>query len=475
MTILWADTEAVQATGGTLSGPGWQASGIAIDSRRVRPGDLFVALAGERTDGHAHAADALARGACAAVVRHRPAGCDGRPLLLVPDCLDALVDLGTAARARSAGRMAAVTGSVGKTGSKDMLGRALAAFGPAHTSLGNHNNHIGAPLSLARLPRTAEFGVFELGMNHPDEIRPLSRMVRPHLAMITTIEPVHVGFFSGEEAVARAKSEIFEGVEPGGAAVLNRDNRWFDLTRARAAAAGIDRILTFGRHPEAVVRLEAVHTDGNGSTVALRVDGSGLEYRLDARGEHWAFNSAGVLACILGLGLDVARAAAAIRPVSAGRGRGAQVRIPLADGGAVLLIDESYNASPAAMRAAFRVFADTCPGSGGRRIAVLGDMLELGAVGCRLHAELARDLLEAGPDAVYTIGSLMRRLHERLPASLAAAHADASTDIADPIAADLRDGDVVLVKGSLGTNMAPVIAAFEALSPSEGGHAGGGA
>jgi UDP-N-acetylmuramoyl-tripeptide--D-alanyl-D-alanine ligase len=462
---LWTDIEAARATGGAVSGASWRASGVVIDSRRVQPGDLFVALPGERTDGHDHVASALAQGAAAAMVARRPVGLGAdAPLLVVEDVLHALERLGAAARARSAARIVGVTGSVGKTGTKESLAQALSAAGETHASAGNLNNHIGAPLSLARLPENAAFAVLEMGMNHAGEIAPLSRMVRPHVAIITNVAPVHIEFFESERDIALAKAEIFEGMEPGGTAVLNLDNPWHELLAERARACGVERIIGFGRAAEAEVRLLDAESDRDGSLVRVTVDGRPVAYRIDAIGAHWAFNSVGVLAVVHALGLDVEASAGAIRQVSAGRGRGGQIDVALAGGGSLRLIDESYNASPAAMRAAFQVLGLARPEAGGRRIAVLGDMRELGARGRDLHADLADALLACAPDRVYTVGPLMRALRDRLPEDLLGAHGDASTDIADTLARDLAAGDVVLVKGSLGTNMAPIVAAIEALA-----------
>jgi UDP-N-acetylmuramoyl-tripeptide--D-alanyl-D-alanine ligase len=462
---LWTDTEARQATDGTVSGASWIASGVVIDSRKVGPGDLFVALPGDRVDGHDFVGAALAKGAAAAMVERVPDGLDpDAPLLLVEDVLTGLTRLGTAARSRSTATVVGVTGSVGKTGTKEALARALSVAGETHVSAGNLNNHIGAPLSLARLPRSAEYAVLEMGMNHAGEIAPLSRMIRPHLAIVTNVASVHIEFFDSERDIALAKAEIFEGMEPGGIAVLNVDSEWYPLLAERARACGVDRVIGFGRSAEAEVRLVDAKSNRDGSMVEGLIDGRSFQYQLDAIGAHWAFNSIGVLACAHGLGLDIEASAAAIAAVSAGRGRGGQVLINLASGGSICLIDESYNASPAAMRAAFSVLGLVGATGAGRRIAVLGDMRELGEHGTDLHAELADELLAVSPDRVYTVGPLMRALRARLPKSIRGLHGDISTDFADQLAADLSDGDVVLVKGSLGTNMAPIVAAIEALS-----------
>ena len=462
---LWTDTEAARATGGTARGAPWSASGAVIDSRDVAPGDLFVALPGERVDGHDYVAGALAEGAAAAMVERVPENVGVQaPLLLVDDVLKGLTKLGAAARARSTAKVIGVTGSVGKTGTKEALTRALSVAGESHGSAGNLNNHIGAPLSLARLPAAAAHAVLEMGMNHAGEIAPLSRMIRPHVAIVTNVAPVHIEFFETERDIALAKAEIFEGMEPGGIAVLNLDNEWYSVLAERARECGVERIIGFGRHADAEIRLIEARSDLDGSLIEADIAGRALRYQLDAIGAHWAFNSIGVLACVHALGLNVEASAAAIRRVSAGRGRGGQVEITLAGGGALRLIDESYNASPAAMRAAFSVLDLTQPSGAGRRIAVLGDMRELGARGTDLHSDLADDLIAASPDRVYTVGPLMRALRARLPRSIRGAHGDVSTDVAAVIATELGAGDVVLVKGSLGTNMAPVIAAIEALA-----------
>ena len=464
-TFLWTRDEVIAATGGKAFGPDWSATGVSIDSRTAAPADIFVAITGDRFDGHGFVAQALAGGVAAAIVNHRPAGVpDAMPLVIVPDTLAALRALAERARARTHAKLVGVTGSVGKTGTKEMLGAALAAFGATHVNAGNLNNHFGAPLSLARMPATTEFAVQELGMNHAGEISPLSVLARPDVAIITNVEPVHIEFFESEDGIAEAKCEILDGLTPDGAIVLNADNRWYDYCRAAARKHGTSRIVSFGRAEQADARLISVEVTPEGSRVKASIGGTALTYRLDAVGEHWAINSLGVLACIDAFGLDVHRAAKEISRVTAGRGRGAQVRIALAEGGSFLLIDESYNASPPAMRAAFQVMAMSAPEPGARRIAVLGDMRELGNTSAELHAGLAGDLMATRADAVFTVGPFMRELRAELPEHMLQAHGEISQDIAGPVAASVNHGDVVLVKGSLGTNMAPIVTALRALS-----------
>lgn len=461
---LWTSEELARATRGALSGPFFEVSDVAIDSRQVKKGDLFVAISGEKFDGHDFVASALAQGAAGAVVSHRPADVPtDAPLLVVYDTMTALRDIAIAARARSTATIVAVTGSVGKTGTKDSLKAALSVFGETHASLGNLNNHIGAPLSLARLPLSAAYAVLELGMNHAGEISDLSRLVRPHLCIVTNVEATHIGHFPGIDAVAEAKGEIFEGMRAGhGIAVLNLDNAQYGLLRERAEAAGVERIVTFGRHETADVRLVGCESDAAGSRIVASIDGKLLAYTIDAIGAHWAFNSVGVLACVHALGLDVRQASLAIRSVTAKAGRGRQERIAVG-GGSALLIDESYNASPASVGAALDVLAMMKPATGGRRIAILGDMLELGDRTAEMHRELA-DKAATSADAVFTVGPLMRSLRDALPSERRGGHADASEDMAPVAAAAVQPGDIVLVKGSLGTRMAPIVTAIRALA-----------
>ena len=456
MTALWTAAEAAAATGGRGAGT-WSATGVSIDSRTVARGDLFIALTGPKFDGHDFVADALAKGAVAALVARGPPGvAESAPVLLVPDTMTALEELGRAARRRTAAQIIGVTGSVGKTGTKEALKRALERQGATFASAGSLNNQWGVPLSLARMPRDAAYGVFEMGMNHPGEIDALSRLARPAVSVITTVEPAHLGFFPSVEAIADAKAEIFAGMEPRGAAVLNRDNAHFARLAAAARARGIARILGFGTHPEATVRLIDSHLYATASAVTASVTGEIVDYCIAIPGQHWVMNSLAVLGAVKAAGGDVGAAAAAMSSLAPLDGRGRRHRIAVA-GGAAELVDESYNASPASMRAAFAVLAAMLPGEGARRIAVLGDMLELGDEARRLHAELAQPLIDAGVALVFTVGANMRALHDALPRRMRGTHAASSAEMAEIVARRLRPGDVVTVKGSFGSRMAEVV------------------
>jgi UDP-N-acetylmuramoyl-tripeptide--D-alanyl-D-alanine ligase len=453
---LWTLPEIARAVGGEYSeerDP--PVTGVSIDSRSLEPGDLFIALSGSNHDAHDHLKPAFARGAAAAIVTREVAGLpDGAVLIRVADAQQALEAVGMAARARSNARIAAVTGSVGKTGTKEMLALALAAAGPTHRSVGSYNNLWGVPLSLARMPREAAFGVFEIGMNHAGEIAPLTRMVRPEVAIITTVELAHLEFFDGVEAIADAKAEIFQGVTPGGTAILNRDNALFGRLSAAARMAGVARIVDFGSDPAAAVRLLAVEPVAEGSVVTIRFDGRDLRYRLGQPGRHLAMNSLAVVAAAAALGVDPALAAAALGQFGGLPGRGKRLPIQVGDGTA-LLIDESYNASPAAMRAALSLLGEAA--GGGRRIAVLGDMRELGRQGPALHAALVPDIVDARIDLVFACGPLMREMFDSLPPPLRGAWAETAAALHPVIAEALRPDDILMVKGSLGSRMADIV------------------
>ena len=457
--VLWSAAQAASATGGQAHGD-WRAEGVSIDSRTLAPGDLFVALKGSNHDGHDHVTAALGGHAAAAMVERAPDHNNrAAPLLIVPDSLDGLYALAGAARARCSARIIAVTGSVGKTGSKELLAHALATAGRVSLSAGNLNNYIGAPLSLARLPADATYGVFELGMNQPGEIAPLSRLARPHVVLITNVEAVHTEFFDSLDAVAEAKAEIFAGLEPDAVAVLNRDNKYFDYLAARAKDGGATSIIAFGRHDKAEARLLDWSPDQDGGLVEADICGTRCSYRLALSGEHWALNSVAVLATAMAAGAPLTEAANALAAQPALPGRGARHRLAIA-GGEFDLIDESYNASPVAVRAAIAGLRSFQPGPGGRRIAVLGDMLELGTDAAEQHAALAGALEDAGIDLVFTVGALMAHLFDALPSQRRGSRAKTSGDILPALRDALRPGDVVLIKGSLGINMRPLVDAF---------------
>jgi UDP-N-acetylmuramoyl-tripeptide--D-alanyl-D-alanine ligase len=460
MSALWTSSEAAAATGGSNTAP-WTATGVSIDSRTLQPGDLFIAIKGPKLDGHDHVADAIAKGAAAAMVAdsvHSAA-----PLLRVADTMAGLRGLAGRARARSPAGIAAVTGSTGKTGTKDALALALGGQGATVSTHGNLNNHWGLPLSLARLDRDARFGVFELGMNSPGEIAPLSRLTRPDVAVITNVEAVHLEFFDSEDAIADAKAEIFSGVAADGAVVLNRDNRHFERLRGHAQAAGIARIRAFGAHEQADIRLIHADIGPARSQVTARIGGREISYALGAPGAHWVANSLAVLAAVEALGADVEAAARSLAAVSPAPGRGARRAVQLR-GGAFTLIDESYNASPASMRAALAVLG----AAKGRRIAVLGDMLELGARSPMLHAALAADIAGNGVDLVYLAGRDMANLAAALDPAIVAGQARDCESILSLVRQVVRPGDTVMVKGSLGSNMAPLVAALIALETEAG-------
>lgn len=459
--VLWTSQEAAAATAGGPTGPAWQATEVSIDSRTVNPGALFVALVGPNHDGHDHVAAALAKGAVAAVVHKIPADVPkDAPLLLVEDTMAGLVALATQARVRSNARIVAVTGSVGKTGTKEMLKLALEAAGQTHVSQGNLNNHWGVPLSLARLPREARFAVFELGMNHAGEITPLTRLVRPHVAVVTAVEAVHMAHFTSTRQIAEAKAEIFQGVEPGGIAVLPRDNPHYRFLFDAARQAGIASIVSFGSHIDAGARLLDGAIDPEATLVFALFGDDAISYRVGVTGLQWASNSLAALLAARAAGADLENSAQALAAMSAPKGRGARRMLPWG-GGSVEIIDESYNASPISMRAAIVTLGATERRRGARRIAVLGDMLELGEAAPTMHGALAQTLVENSIDLVYTAGPLMRHLHEALPQNRRGGHAANADDVALQLVKVLKPGDVVMVKGSAGSVMGRVVKALE--------------
>jgi UDP-N-acetylmuramoyl-tripeptide--D-alanyl-D-alanine ligase len=461
MTALWSEAELTAALGsGASVPPSAPIGGVSIDSRTLEPGDLFFAIKGATHDGHDHVARAFEAGAAAAVVsRERAAQLAAvGPVFAVDDTLKAMERLGVAARARSKARIVAVTGSVGKTTVKEMLRAMLTACGETHASAASYNNHWGVPLTLTRLPASACFGVLEMGMNHASEIAPLTRTARPHAALVTTIAPVHIEYLGSLEAIADAKAEILLGLEPSGTAVLNRDAPQFERLMKAAAARGA-RVLRFGRGADCDARLLKVQAIDGGSRVKTRILGRELRFKLGAPGLHMAENALGALLAAEALGADIDACAAALRHFSPQKGRGERFSVPTPDGPATI-IDESYNANPASMRAALALLASAEPGPKGRRIAVIGDMLELGPKAVAMHAELAADLSASNVDLLFGAGPLTRALYDAAPASMRAAWRERSSDLTDDVARTLRAGDVAMVKGSNGSRMGPLVAAL---------------
>ncbi|HEX5212045.1 MAG TPA: UDP-N-acetylmuramoylalanyl-D-glutamyl-2,6-diaminopimelate--D-alanyl-D-alanine ligase [Pseudolabrys sp.] len=463
MTALWTLDAMVGAMRAEKSGalPA-EVPGLSIDTRTIAKDEAFFAIKGDNRDGHDFVDAALKAGAGLAVVARDQRGrfAPDAPLLIVADVLEALRDLARAARARSDARIVAVTGSVGKTSTKEALKLALSADGETHASAASYNNHWGVPLSLARLPQSAKYAVFEIGMNHAGEITPLTGLVRPHVAIVTSIAAVHLEYFGSLKKIADAKAEIFSGFGLGGIAVINRDIRQYSQLMRAAAAAGAARVVSFGTHAKAGARLQRCSLQAESSTVEAIILGQPVTYKLGAPGKHLVLNSLAVLATVSVIGADLALAALALDTLkpAAGRGVRASLRVP---GGSALLIDESYNANPASMAAAVALLGQSPVGPHGRRIAVLGDMLELGSQGRALHRGLVEEIAAAGIDLVFCSGPLMQALFEALPSSRRGGYAETAAALEPAVLAAIRDGDAVMVKGSLGSKMGTIVKALE--------------
>jgi UDP-N-acetylmuramoyl-tripeptide--D-alanyl-D-alanine ligase len=454
MSPLWTAAEIAEATGGTAHGD-FEATGVTFDSREVGPGDLFIALKGEATDGHKFVDGAFAAGAAGALVGEAI----DRPHVRVADTMQALNDLARAARTRSAAKVIGVTGSVGKTGTKEALYAALerSAPGGAHRSVKSYNNHTGVPLSLARMPRTAAYGVFEMGMNHAGELAALTRLVRPDVAIVTAIAPAHRAFFASDAEIADAKSEVFQGLEPGGTAIIPYDSPHRDrlVAAARPHAA---RIWTFGLAEGADARaVYVMRGPRGGSLVTAQLPGVQLSFTLGQPGAHWVSNALAVLLGVEAVGGDLAQAGLALADLGGLKGRGERHRLRI-DGGEALLIDESYNANPASMAATLRVLGEERVD--GRRIAVLGAMRELGPDSDDFHAALADPLEAAHVDYAILVGPEMSALAKALGGQVKLAHVpDAAAAI--PIArAAVGPGDALLVKGSNSIGLAALVEAL---------------
>ncbi len=463
-SALWPRGELISALKGqeiigTIPGA---INGVSIDSRTVEPGDVFFAIIGEHFNGHAFVADALRKGAAVAVVSqaHRgDFGGDVGPLVIVDDTLEALRRLAAYARSRSRARIVAVTGSVGKTSTKEALRTVLAASGAVHASVASFNNHWGVPLTLSRLPKGVNYGVFEIGMNHAGEITPLTELVRPHVAIVTTVAAVHLENFENVEGIAHAKAEIFSGLEDGGTAVINRDNEWYSLLAETARQRGAN-VIFFGAHEEADARLLKFVLHEDCSTVTANILGDQVTYKIGAPGKHLVDNSLAVLATVKLTGADLTRAMLALSRIEQPKGRGKRHRLVLRTGGSALLIDESYNANPTSVEAALALLGNASISGQGRRIAVLGDMLELGPEASELHAGLLEPLTTSKVDRVYCAGPLMKALWQALPRGLRGAYAEASSGIESALLDDVRAGDAIMIKGSFGSRMGPLVDAL---------------
>jgi UDP-N-acetylmuramoyl-tripeptide--D-alanyl-D-alanine ligase len=460
---LWTAEAMASAVRARREGPLPQAvGGISIDSRTLTPGDAFFAIAGDNRDGHDFVEAALTAGAGLAVVSQAKRGMlpADAPLLVVDDVLDALRDLARASRARLTGKVVAVTGSVGKTSTKEALRLVFSREGETHASAASYNNHWGVPLSLARCPADARFAVFELGMNHAGEIGPLSRLVQPDIAIITAIAPVHLQYFESVDAIADAKAEIFEGLFEGGVAILNRDNAQFNRLCDRALDARVSRVVSFGEEAGADARLLKCVLQPEFSTVQARILGDDVTYKLGAPGKHLVMNSLAVLAAAKLAGADLAIAALALADSQPASGRGTRIMLDT-PGSSALLIDESYNANPVSMAAAIALLGQSQPGPLGRRIAVLGDMLELGAQSGELHAALAKPIVDHAVDLVFCAGPAMRNLWEALPTGLRGGYANDSQALEPQVLDAVSGGDTIMIKGSFGSKMTPIVKALQ--------------
>ena len=462
MSTLWTAEAAAAATGGHINGSWDRVSGISIDTREMVPDDLFIALKGISHDGHVYVKQALDAGAAAAMVSVIPEGLEEANLLVVDDTQRALEALGIAARGRTKAWIIGVTGSVGKTSTKEMLRSMFAVQGKTHAATRSFNNHWGVPLTLARMPADTDYAVIEIGMNHPGEITPLSQMARPHVALITTVEAVHLAAFDSVEQIADAKAEIFAGLEPGGTAILNADNPHFQRLKSATDA----KILDFGRNADAFYLSDA-RIEGTVTCMRVGLGNAEACVKVGAPGLHLAMNALGALAAVSAAGGDVARAAIALAHWTPPEGRGMRAAISLADFGEITLLDESYNANPASMGAALSVLAAASPGPNadgtGRRIAFLGDMLELGPSEHQLHAELASHAAISEIDVVHCCGPLMKAFYEALPVDKRGTYCADSVQLAQIVEKSVDAGDVIMVKGSLGAAMRHVVSALKAL------------
>ena len=458
---LWQLSEVAKATGAadTFSDDR-DINGISIDSRTIEPGDLYVAIVGDVHDGHKFIPNALEAGAAACLASHDyEADANVSPLVRVPDTLRGMEALGVASRARTSATVIAVTGSVGKTGTKEALKLCLEDQGQTHASVKSFNNHWGVPLTLARMPEETRFGVFEIGMNHPGEITPLTKMVRPHIAIITTVAPVHIGFFDSVEQIAAAKAEIFDGLEADGAAVLNIDNPHYEFLKERAESVGAN-VVSFGTHSDANARLLNIDQLPDRSEAEADILGQNVKFTVGSPGKHLVLNSLAVLVAVKLAGGDLEQAAKTLENYKPQQGRGSSESFSR-DGRDILIVDESYNANPASMRSAIETFSQSTADRYKRRIIVLGDMLELGKDGPELHKALVEPINSAEIDQVFACGPLMEELFSVLPSEKKGIYASDSSALLPQISEAISSGDAIMIKGSLGSRMGLIVEALK--------------
>jgi len=445
---LWRASEVADATGGKASGEA-EILGVEIDSRRVQPGDLFIALKGPNHDAHDYVAQAFANGAAAALVHETIDAPQEAVVIEVEDTFKALQALGHAARARTQATIIGITGSVGKTSTRAMLTAAFGAYGTVHATAGNYNNHFGVPITLARMPREVDYAVIEMGMNHAGEIRELTQMAKPHVAIITAVAAVHLEFFDSVFGIADAKAEIMEGLVAGGKAVLNVDNDYFAQLSGRANELGVG-VVRFG-HDEAEVQMLSSQIQGWGMDISANLAGQMLHYRIPTPGQHVAQNSLSVLGAMHALGLNPEPGAKALKHAEVVEGRGRPVTLSM-DGKGCMMIDDSYNASPVSTAAAIQLLAQVVP-DGARKLVVLGDMLELGESAPELHRELSEELINAGVDQLFTCGSLMKYAFNAVPQTMQGGAFDTVEALQSALPGQIQDGDWLLVKSSHGSGM----------------------
>ncbi len=461
MTTEWTAEDVARATQGTTTGA-WVATSVGIDTRTLAKGALFAALPGAHVDGHDYVEAALKAGAVAALVSKPIANVDPAQLVVVKDVEKALQDLGIAARARSKAKFIGVTGSVGKTGTKEMLAKALSAIGSVYATKGNLNNHLGVPINLANLPRDVDYAILEMGMNHAGEIAPLSRWVKPHVSVITNVEAVHIEFFPSVSSIADEKAAIFDGMGGAGVAVLNADNAHYPRLRKHAESKGLDRILSFGTGTNANCQLVDWRIRDTQMAVEAIIAGTTVSYALGAIGKHWALTSVAVLGVVDALGGDLAKAAASLVHFSEPKGRG-QIKVLPIKGGHLRLVDDSYNASAVSITGAIEKIAAMRDAgkTRARTVVILGDMLELGEHAEEMHVGLAPTLVNNQMDLVFAAGTFMEKLYHALPEQMRGAYRKTSRELAPIVVERLQANDLVLVKGSRGSRMDVVVSAIE--------------